>query len=262
LERTPADYRALLHQGVLLNRLGKVDEAIFSYRAASRAGESPEEKAKAFSNLAFTLRKRVQPPRLEEALQAAEDGLLESNISTRCWREKAEALQALGRREESLLAWERLLELPEVLASDFNAAGYGAARLEQDEKARAIFADAAKRFPDDSSVPQMEGWALINLGAPADAVAAFRRSEKLLKEGVKPSADVLAGLALAQKLTGEEAGAIATFKQLIESDEKLNWAEPKTIAGNGWPDAERLPLEALRQATLKRHPDAAKKTKE
>ncbi len=103
----------------------------------------------------------------------------------------------------------------------------------------------------------------MNLQDAPAARKSFEAAQANLAPEKKPGTDLLAGLAIAQWLNGGKDEAIASYRQLIETgwaqDNPTDWADPKTIADLKWPEAEKEPLEALRAATLAKHPELAPK---
>jgi tetratricopeptide (TPR) repeat protein len=157
---------------------------------------------------------------------------------------------------------ERLLSLPETTANDFTTAAYDAA---QEPALAATAKDILNRmeakFPEEGGVHRMAGWCYINLGDHTAAQQSFEAAEKTLKPEEKAGTDLLAGLSLARWMNRQTEAAIETYKVLIETgraqDKPTDWADPKKITDLTWPEAETKPLEALRAATLAKHPDLA-----
>lgn len=90
------------------------------------------------------------------------------------------------------------------------------------------------------------------------AYAAFSKARDLLTAtGKTLRPDLLAGLAAASWLTGNKDAAIETYKALIESDRETEWAKAETISTKNWSEAEAIPLEAVRAATLAKYPELA-----
>jgi len=117
------------------------------------------------------------------------------------------------------------------------------------------------RFTDDETVSRMAGWIYINLNDPAAAKKSFERAQSLIKPEEKLSIDLLAGLSLSRWLVDDRDIAIETYRQLIEAgralEEPQDWSLATTILGRSWADNEKLPLEALRAATVDKFPDLA-----
>jgi len=166
-----------------------------------------------------------------------------------------------GSDPERIRMEDRLLTLPEAKSEDFAKAAYKAAKQTDAERARSLLRQAAARFPQDANVHRLAGWCHLNLADPAAALRSFQTARAALGQDTRPGTDLLAGLAISHWLTKDESAAVATYKQLIETGraqkKPIDWADPKTIAGQGWPEAEAVPLEALRQATLAKYPDLA-----
>ncbi len=167
-----------------------------------------------------------------------------------------------GSDPERIRMEDRLLTLPEAKSEDFANAAYKAAIQKDAERARSLLRQAAARFPQDANVHYLAGWCHLNLADPAAALRSFQTVRAALGQVTQPDTDLLAGLAISHWLTKDESAAVATYKQLIETGraqkKPIDWADPKTIAGKGWPEAEAAPLEALRQATLAKYPDLAR----
>lgn len=162
---------------------------------------------------------------------------------------------------------ERLLEHPEVVADDFAAAAYKAAQEpSREELARKVLEVGLKRFADSERMQMMAGWTWIVLGNPAGARTAFQASQKLDKAGDASNTDLLAGLSIAQWLTGDRGTAMTTYGQLIEAGRKqekpTDWAKAGTISNLTWPEAETKPLEEIRKATLKKYPELVPKVED
>lgn len=192
----------------------------------------------------------------DEALQAAQHALTLDPQNANAWRQTAKMLATLKRNPEALSAWKSLTALPEATVSDFTDAGYFAAGIGQEADTKAFFDQAATRFPQDDNVFRMAGWSYLNLADFSAADAAFLKTKDLLTAaGKKPDADLLAGLAITAWQTGRWDEAIATYRTLIETDTKTEWTKAAAIANQGWPDAESKPLEAVRAATLQKHPE-------
>ena len=198
---------------------------------------------------------------MTEAVAAADFSLNrlsdESDASSR--RAIAAALEALDRDDEALELRRKLITLPRATAKDFSEAGYLAARLQKPEEVHTIFAEAFARFPKDESVRRYAGWSFVNLGESMAALQAFEASRALLDDPNRPDTDLLAGLAIAQKLNGNEAVAIATYQKLIETGrgrrDRVDWAAQ--IYRDGPEITEKEPLEVLRKATLIADPELA-----
>lgn len=94
------------------------------------------------------------------------------------------------------------------------------------------------------------GWALINLRAPAEALEAFDRYEKMLPADSKPKDDAVAGHAVGLWLLGNKDGAVAVAERLLKMTP--GFSAPKHYAD--WPDAEKIPMEEIINETTKRHP--------
>lgn len=103
-----------------------------------------------------------------------------------------------------------------------------------------------ERFPADPRVRHFCGWTFVNLGEKEKALAAFRHAAERLEGSY-----LLAGLAIALWLNGDEAQAIATYRRLVE---KTKWLEFEDFAIRRWPDVERQPLEAVRAAAIAKYP--------
>jgi WD40 repeat protein/tetratricopeptide (TPR) repeat protein len=170
-------------------------------------------------------------------------------------RAQSSAFSGLKRNEEALAAYRAVLEAGGVDEGDFSAPAYLAAKMQRQSDAKFFLAAGRAKLPGSVPFARMEGWSLINLGDEAGAVAAFRRGESLVGAGEKPDEDLLAGLALSLWLNQQRDEAVAAYIRLIESREDRAWATPEKIAGTGWPEAERVPLESLRIETLRRHPE-------
>ena len=149
---------------------------------------------------------------------------------------------------------------PDATTEDFTTAAYAAATEPPlAATAKDILNRMEAKFPEEEGAHRLAGWCHINLEDFAAALQSFEAAEKTLKSDEEPGTDLLAGLSLARWLNKQTDAAIATYKQLIEAgraEEKPgDWAAVKTITDLGWPKAETTPLEALRKATLKKHPD-------
>ncbi len=249
---------AVAHQAAVLRRFdlkalarerGRMPDKALAFlyaRAASSLNDAPAERQVGIGPSAR--------PICEKALNAAEKALgLDPGLSS-AYREKAMALGRLGRGGEAIALWEVFLPEPEAVATDFTEAGNLAAKLGDGEAALRIFAEAKKRFPRNESVHRMEGWAAIKLGKPATALKAFESAMALLPPDLLVS-DLLLGLSLAQWLNGDRTSAVATFRRVVDIDER--WSETGTVANLDWPDAEKRPLEELRKAALAMHPGDA-----
>lgn len=155
---------------------------------------------------------------------------------------------------------EKLLGLPEAKAQDFIEAAHTASRQPSlKASAKRLLEEAETRFPQEPQVFRLAGWCRINLKDAPGAVRSFETALAKIGEDKTSMDDLLTGLALAQSLNGQQKPAMDTFRKLIESGRALqppkNWVGAATIANLAWPEAEKKPLEALRAATLKKHPE-------
>jgi hypothetical protein len=162
--------------------------------------------------------------------------------------------------------WLRVTELlfanAESTMEDFTNATYAASKEpSMSTVAKELISRMTVRFPESEGAHRFAGWCHINLGDPAAAVNAFLAARATLKPDEHPGTDLLAGLALAQWLTDQQDEAIATYRQLVEAGRTLtdptDWADPDKIADLDRTDAEKIPLEALRAATVAKHPELA-----
>jgi hypothetical protein len=155
---------------------------------------------------------------------------------------------------------DRLLSMPEASSGDFSEAAYRAAKGGNKERAKALLEQGAARFPEDANLANMTGWALVNLEEHEAALAAFQKARVLMKTGAVGT-DLLAGLSLSLWLSQREDEAVAAYIELIAQGRRLqkpaDWAEAGTISGQGWPEGESKPMEALRRRVLERHPEVA-----
>lgn len=172
---------------------------------------------------------------------------------------------AIGGLDDSVPLPERvafedlLLVLNDATATDITDAAYKAAKLSDDKRATTLLWKAEERFPDNPSVQLMAGWIHLNLGDAAAALRAFEVSHATLRPGESHDTFFLAGHSIAQWLNQLTDKAIATYQQLIEAgrsaEKPEDWADPKTITALDWTDAETAPLEAIRAATVAKHPE-------
>lgn len=162
---------------------------------------------------------------------------------------------------------ERFLSLSDITVDEFTRVAYAAAK----EPTLAITAkDILNRleakFPGEEGAHRLAGWCYINLADYPAAQHSFEDAERTVKPDQKPGTDLLAGLSLVRWLNQQTDAAIATYKQLIEAgraeEKPTDWADPETFTDQGWPAAEAIPLEALRKATLEKHPEFVTPTDE
>jgi WD40 repeat protein len=163
---------------------------------------------------------------------------------------------------EWLILVNQILASPEAKVDDFSGSAYAAAQVSaMSDVVKDILTRLESRFPDEENNCRIAGWCHINLADHATALKNFIAAKDALKPKEKPSANLLAGLSIAQWLNQKHAEAITTYKQLIETGHQFapsqDWADPKTIEYQKWPQAEAKPLEEVRQATLAKFPELA-----
>lgn len=160
----------------------------------------------------------------------------------------------------------RLLALPDAEGGDFTAAAYAAAKRGETDRARTLLEQARSRFSKDESVHRMAGWSYLNLNDFDAALTAFEAAKARVEEGQRPDTDLLAGLSIAQWLSGEQQAAVESYRELIEAgrkkEEPTDWADASTVEALTWPNSEKVPLEAVRAATLEKHPELTPKNED
>jgi tetratricopeptide (TPR) repeat protein len=192
------------------------------------------------------------------ALAAAQKALRLAPELALAQRALAAALASAGQNAEALAAYDPLLSSPEATYSDFTSAGYLAAVLGRGPRSREIFSLAEQKFPASSEVLRVEGWALIDLNAPAEALKAFTRYESILTSGVEPSWFALAGLASSRWLSGDKDGAVADYQRLIAHDARF--ADADFVAKLSWRENDKRLMAAILRETLKHHPNLKPKS--
>jgi len=170
-------------------------------------------------------------------------------------------------RQASAADWgpltERLLALPSATADDYLTAANAAAKEPTLRSlAKELLDRAEAQFATDRALHITAGWLHLEvLHDPAAALSSFESARKTLEPDQKTATVLLAGLSLTQWLNNQSDAAIATCQQLIEAvrtlDEPKDWADPKTITALDLPETIAKPLEALRTATLAKHPELA-----
>jgi tetratricopeptide (TPR) repeat protein/flagellar basal body-associated protein FliL len=188
-------------------------------------------------------------PTLHEAL----------DLRLKALRARAKALFSIGRHEDALRAYRTVIEAGGRDVDDFTAPAYLAGGTGNKSESEYFLTLGLRMHPKSEEIAHSEGWTRINLQENPAALAAFLRARSLLERNEKPSSTLLGGLALAQWLNNEREAAIGTYRQLVETgrsqEEPKDWADPKTIAAKKWPAFKADSMEALRAATLARHPD-------
>jgi len=140
IQTNPNDAWAWQNRGVALNKLGRSEEAIDSYR---RAGEMNPMVTMAWENLGKLLRK-------------------------------------LGRHDEAIESYKRGIELwPEGGGDLWNGMGIAYTELNRYGDALSCFEEAARLHPGDGSVWNNKGWALENLGRFSEAMTAYEEGRRL-----------------------------------------------------------------------------------
>jgi tetratricopeptide (TPR) repeat protein len=199
----------------------------------------------------------AEQKQFEPAIQAAQKALSLDPTLAAAHRSLAAALQAAGQKEKAMEAYEKLITNTNTEFGDFIDAGYLAARLGRADQARAIFRDAKQNYPKIPGIVRMEGWALINLQSPAEALDAFQRYASMVDPNVGPNPNGVSGLAVSRWLTGDKDGAVADYERAIRLAPSL--ANADAIQRSAYADVERTPLLEVLAETLKRHPELAPK---
>lgn len=189
---------------------------------------------------------------LEDALRAVECDPRHAQARRMATR----SLRALKRFDDALVQYDALLALPDATPADFTDAGYFAATSKNRDKALAIFKEAAIRHPENDRVDRMEGWSLINLNLPSEALSAFNRVEtRVRNRGKLPDLNLVSGQAVARWLMEDPVEAVRLYRLLILADAK--YADSATIKAFPWTDAEKTPMLAVLAETLRVHPELA-----
>lgn len=157
---------------------------------------------------------------------------------------------------------DQLLSRPESTIDDFTESAYAASKTSNMARVtKDLLSRLEVRFPNEQQAHHMVGWCHINLADAPAALKSFTAAKAALKPGAKPNSTLLSGFALAQWLNQQHDDAIASYRQLIEAyraaKKPENWADPITITDSDWTETEARPLEALRAATLMKHPELA-----
>jgi predicted Zn-dependent protease len=124
----------------------------------------------------------------------------------------AACLERLGRREEAVAEFRRLLERERSSAATLNYLGYlWIERGENLEEALAMVSEAVRIDPDNGAYVDSLGWGLFQLGRVAEAVRALERAARLLPH----DATVLEHLGDARAAAGDSVGAREAYGRAL-----------------------------------------------
>lgn len=215
------------------------------------------DDAALWSRASVILRNRLH---FSQALEAARKAVALDGGQISALRTLALALGDSKQPAEAQPIWEKVLADKGVTSRDFGAAGDLAAKLNQEDKARALFREGETRFPEAADILHYKGRALLVLQKPAEALATLQAHETKLgaqDDGSELSESALACLAVTRWLTGDKDGAVAECQRLIgkESD----YADLALVPHIYFPDAIKVPLLEVLTETLKRHPELVPK---
>lgn len=139
IKTNPNDAWAWQNRGVALDKLGRSEEAIDSYR---RAGE-------------------MNP------------------VITMAWVNLGKLLRKLGRHDEAIKSYKQGIELwPEGGGDLWNGIGIAYTELNRYGDALLCFEEATRLHPGDGSVWNNKGWALEDLGRFSEAKSAYEEGQR------------------------------------------------------------------------------------
>src|SRR5579885_1181721 len=224
----PADLDAgtLMVQGIALDKLGKLQDALAVYEQAIRL--DPDYFA-AHHNKGLAL---LQLRRYEEALAAYEQAIrvYEAHASkgkgltqhddfslTNTYDQKGIVLRRLGRREEALAAYEQAIHLDPMNGSAHNNKGNVLLDLGRREEALNAYEQAIRLDPVDASAHNNKGDVLLQLGQREEALASLEQAIRLDPKFARPYCHK--GKALLQ--LGRYKEAQVTYEQALCFDPKL-----------------------------------------
>ncbi len=191
-----------------------------------------------------------------QAITAAQTALHFDAKSRRGMHALAAAYSAAKQTDRALETYQAALGLADATGADYNEAGYYAGTIGKLDRVREIFQRAKAKHP--LSELQNEGWALLDAGAPRDALQAFLATQSALKPGETPNALLVAGLAASHWLAGEKDEALKEYERLVALAPRF--ATPGHIAKlQSWTETEKQPLIEVQAEYLRRNakPDAA-----
>ena len=181
LARGAADQALVIHtnRGVVLTRLGRMDEALAAFQ---RAVEVDPASALPATNLAQAL---GNLERWEESLAAADRALLIEPKGLKALRVRAIALAMLGRLEDAVTEFRRRRALGPMPADLHHDLGEALLRLRRHEEALAAYDEGLAVERDHLPCLVGRGTTLVELGRPEEALEVSARIEELAPEDAR-----------------------------------------------------------------------------
>ncbi|MES2438564.1 MAG: AAA family ATPase [Verrucomicrobiota bacterium] len=179
------------------------------------------------------------------------------------------SLKAFPAGDPKLTAIEdRFLQKADASYVHFSETAYAAAKQGDAPRARRIVEQGKRKFPEVKSVHQMAGWTYILLQDFHAALASFETCIVLIGKNEDeqeaydlPDYDSQTGLSLSQWFCNQRENGIESYRILIVMGRRAKlpvaWNDPKKIAGLNFTEPEKVALEAIRAATIAKHPEFA-----
>jgi tetratricopeptide (TPR) repeat protein len=205
---------AQLRIPVILDDMGKRDEAIAHLEGLRRAGIDSDEKLADTFVLEAELRTRRDD--LDAAAKAYDRGLIALPDERRLLYGRALLNEGRDRVDEALRDLRRIVEIHPDDPDALNALGYTLAdRTERYAEALPLIEQALKLKPDEASIIDSMGWVLYRLGRLDEAATHLRRAFEL-----QPGAEIAAhlGEVLWRQGNRDEARKIWDDGKAIEAD--------------------------------------------
>ncbi|MEA1952477.1 MAG: tetratricopeptide repeat protein, partial [Planctomycetota bacterium] len=229
--KSPLAAEALYHVGENQYAKKQYAQAAFNYHASSQKAADKVLKEKAYHKLGWAY---FNDGKLDDARQTFDyqrDTFPKGKLVGDATFMLGECLFKMQKHAEALAAFEKVAQ---TTGKDFAAlallhGSQSAAQLKQWEKCRTLAARAAKDFPDSAYLPEMlceQGWALQNLGKPAEAVKLYETVLQKTDREVAARAQFLIGeVFFAAKKYAE---AIKTFSKVIYGYSYPRWQADAT----------------------------------
>ncbi len=202
----PGDVEAHINLGIALNDLGRLDDAVASFR---RALKIKPKFAEAHSNLGNAL---SNLRRMDDAVASYRRALEIKPDNAEVLNNLGNAQSDLGRLADAAVSYRRALEIKPDYAEAHNNLGITLKNLGRLEDAVASYRRAVEIKPDYANAHNNLGVALNGLGHLDDAVASYRRALE-----IKPDyAEAHSNLGIALINLGRLDDAVASCRRALE----------------------------------------------
>jgi len=210
----PQRSRAQLRVAVLVERAGKLDEALSVLRALQLEEYADGEAVRDAYLLEAELMLRRQ--RELDALSAYQRGLQVFDEDPRLLYGRALVFERLDRVDEAVEDLTVLLEQDPDNPDHLNALGYTLVdRTDRLEEGLALIEMALEQRPDSAAVIDSHGWALYRLGRLDEALVELRRAFAM-----QPDAEIAAHLGEVLWVLEQQEEARRVWQQGLEVDAK------------------------------------------